>query len=103
MGFVSAVLKKTQDKLIPLVHPYIKPVRGESRHRKRYGRLPTLGILLERGDSDDEDVANTIEMQSFMARDFGARMAFARLTTRPVRELADEIDGIERFAARQAR
>ena len=27
MGFVSAVLKKTQDKLVPLVHPYVKLIR----------------------------------------------------------------------------
>jgi multimeric flavodoxin WrbA len=100
MGFVSAVLKKTQDKLVPLIHPYVTLIRGGSRHRKRYRRLPTLGLLLERGDADDEDVRNTVEMEAALARDFRARMAFARLTTRPVGEIADEIDGLQRVAAR---
>ena len=100
MGFVSAVLKKTQDKMIPLVHPYITLIRGESRHWKRYRRVPTLGLVLERGDADDEDVRNTIEMEAALARDFRARMAFARTTARPVEELADEIDRLQRVAAR---
>ncbi len=101
MGFVSAVLKKMQDKLIPLLHPYVQLVRGESRHRKRYRRSPALGLLLEPGeDADDEDVAVTVEMESFFARDLRARMAFSRLTTRPAEELADEIDCLQRVAAR---
>ena len=57
MGFPSADLKKVLDKLIPLLHPYIKLVNGESHHRKRYDRYPLLGLILERDvDTDDEDV-----------------------------------------------
>jgi multimeric flavodoxin WrbA len=100
MGFVSTVLKKMQDKLIPLIHPYITLIRGESRHWKRYRKLPTLALLLERGDADDEDIRNTIEMEAALARDTRVRMAFARMTTKPVEELADEIDGLQRVAAR---
>jgi multimeric flavodoxin WrbA len=100
MGFVSTVLKKTHDRLVPLILPYVKLIRGGSRHWKRYPKLPKFGLLLERGDADDEDVTNTIEMETALARDFQARMVFARLTTQPVKELADEIIGLERVAAR---
>ncbi len=100
MGFVSTVLKRAHDRLVPLIHPYIKLIRGESRHWKRYENLSKFGLVLERGDADDEDVTNTIEMEAAFARDLRTPMVFARLTTQPVKELANEIDGIERVAAR---
>ncbi len=36
MGFPSALLKKTGEKLIPLIHPYFAIDRGEVHHRARY-------------------------------------------------------------------
>lgn len=101
MGFISALLKKTQDKLIPLLHPYITLVRGESRHWKRYERYPVLGLLLDReADTDDEDLRLTEQMQSALALDLRTHLAFARLASQPARELADEIDRVQRLAAR---
>ena len=101
MGFISALLKKVQDKLIPIVHPYSELVRGKSRHRSRYDRYPVFGLLLDAGgDADDEDVSLTVEMESHMALNMRTYLAFARLATRSARELADEIDGTERLAAR---
>ena len=32
MGFTSALLKKTHEKLLPLVHPYLEFVQTEVRH-----------------------------------------------------------------------
>ena len=46
MGFTSALLKKMQDKLIPLVHPYIELVKKECHHKKRYEHYPKLSLLL---------------------------------------------------------
>ncbi len=101
MGFISALLKKVQDKLIPIVHPYVKLVRGESRHRKRYDRYHVIGLLLEpREDTDDDDIALTVEMQSAMALDLRTHLALARLVRTPPRELADEVDRAQRLATR---
>ena len=100
MGFVSALLKKMQDKLVPIIHPYIKLVRGESRHRRRYDRYPVLGLLLEvEADTDREDLELTVSMQSQFALDMRSRLAVARLVTQPVEELVSEIDGAQRLAA----
>jgi hypothetical protein len=56
-GMISADLKKAQERLIPLLHPYIQIVKGECHHRKRYTRYPDLGLILHKPDDhDDEDV-----------------------------------------------
>ena len=46
MGFTSALLKKVQDKLIPLLHPYIEFDQGECHHKKRYDCYPGLGLII---------------------------------------------------------
>lgn len=57
LGFPCAPLKNIQDRLIPLIHPYIELVEGECHHRKRYDRYPELGLFvgLEQ-DTDEEDL-----------------------------------------------
>ncbi len=57
-GFTSSLLKKTSDRLIPLIHPYIILIQGESHHKKRYDQYPDFALILEREpDTDDEDIA----------------------------------------------
>lgn len=57
LGFPSASMKKVQDRLIPLIHPYIELVEGECHHRKRYDRYPELGLFLGlEQDTDAEDL-----------------------------------------------
>lgn len=46
MGFVSANIKKVNDKMIPLLHPYIGIFNGECHHIKRYDQYPKLGLIL---------------------------------------------------------
>ncbi len=68
-GFVSSLLKKFLDRTIPVLHPYIKLQKGESHHRKRYSKYPSLAAVVDPGHgSDDEDVA--------VAGDFIERTAF---------------------------
>lgn len=56
-GFTSSALKKITDRLIVLLHPYIKLKNGESHHRKRYDRYPDFGLILQREpETDDEDI-----------------------------------------------
>ncbi len=57
MSFYSALLKKTIDKLIPLIHPHIIMIQGEMHHKPRYSRYPDYGLLLQKSaDTDDEDI-----------------------------------------------
>lgn len=46
MGFVSSHLKKVNDKMIPMVHPYIIIDKWECHHRKRYTHYPKMGLIL---------------------------------------------------------
>ena len=94
-GFTSALLKKTQDKLIPLLHPYIELVQGECHHKKRYDRYPGIGIILEKDpDTDDEDIAITTDMFHRFALNLKTELAFSLLTDQPVKEVKDAINRI---------
>ena len=93
MGFYSALLKKTTDKLIPLVHPYTVVDQGEAHHLARYEKYPLLGLLLQPGeDTDDEDIAIIREIHGRTALNFKSRVAFTKLTSDPIEEVAREID-----------
>lgn len=95
MGFVSALLKKTMDKLIPLIHPYFEVDQNEAHHRARYEHYPLVGLLLDKGvDSDDEDVAITTDIISRMALNMKSRLAFAKLTQDSIEEVAHAANGI---------
>lgn len=93
MGFVSSTLKKTCDRLIPLIHPYFDVVQGEVHHRKRYDRYPKLGLLLEQsGDADEEDIEITIRIFQRTAINMRSRLYFSALTSQPAPEVAHEIN-----------
>jgi hypothetical protein len=95
MGFVSALLKKTMDKLLPLIHPYFAVDQNEAHHRARYERYPLVGLLLDKGpDADDEDVAITTDLVGRMALNMKSRLAFAKLTQNSIEEVAHAADSI---------
>lgn len=41
-GSYSYQLKKALDRMIPLISPYFKKVKGEIHHRKRYSKYPAI-------------------------------------------------------------
>src|SRR6056297_1869813 len=41
-GSYSFQLKKALDRMIPLISPYFKKVKGEIHHKKRYSKYPFL-------------------------------------------------------------
>jgi len=91
-GFPSALLKKTMDKSIPLIHPYFVVDHNEAHHRARYARYPLLGLLLAKGeDADDEDVRIVTDIFSRTALNMKSRLAFSVLTDRPVEEITRAI------------
>lgn len=58
MGMYSALLKMFQDRMIPLIHPYIDIEDGESRHRERYPKYPESAVILEKGDATQSEIEN---------------------------------------------
>ncbi len=88
MGFVSSLAKKVQDKLIPLLHPYIEFDQGECHHLKRYDRYPKIGLILDRNpDTDDEDIEITSDMFRRFALNLKSELVFIRLTDQPIQEV----------------
>ena len=95
MGFTSSLLKKVQDKLIPLVHPYIELVNGECHHIKRYDRYPLIGLILAKGsDADAEDVEIITDMFRRFALNLKSKLAFSLLTEQSIREVKDAVNSI---------
>lgn len=95
MGFPSALLKKTGEKLIPLIHPYFVIDRGEVHHRARYDHYPQLGLILQRNaDTDDEDMDIITRIYERTALNLKSRLAFVRSTDTSIGEVVNEINSI---------
>lgn len=91
LGTVSALLKKAQDRFIPLAHPYIKVVEGECHHRHRYQKNADIGLIVgPTADDDEEDLR--IAREFFRRFSLNSRTAFRLFATTatPVKEAADE-------------
>jgi len=74
-GFTSGMLKRLQDRLIVLIHPYIEPKQGECHHRKRYDKYPDLALLLEKEkDTDDEDIQIVTDIYRRLAINFHSQL-----------------------------
>jgi len=57
LGYESALLKKVKDRLIPIVHPYIRVYKGEQHHLQRYTKSPNISVLLmKHDDTTSEDL-----------------------------------------------
>lgn len=75
MGFTSALLKHGQDKLIPLLLPYIEFVNKECHHQKRYEKYPNLGLLYQKmDDTSDADVQIIHQIYQRFAINFRAEL-----------------------------
>ena len=93
MGFTSALLKKVHDKLIPLIHPYFELVQNEVHHLARYDKYPLMGLLLEKDkDTDEEDIKIISDIYRRDAISFKTSFCFAKLTSDPIEEAANEIN-----------
>ncbi|MHA1954453.1 MAG: NAD(P)H-dependent oxidoreductase [Candidatus Heimdallarchaeaceae archaeon] len=53
-GGFSSEIKKMIERLLPLLQPGVNLINGESHHRKRYKRYPSL-IAIASTDKDDEE------------------------------------------------
>ncbi len=95
MGFMSALLKRANERFIPLIHPYIAFAEGECHHRRRYDRYPGLSILLHRGpDTDDDDISIITDIYKREAINFKTSLRCALLTDQSVSEVSHAIDAL---------
>ena len=95
MGYVSAVLKKFMDKIIPLLHPYLVEDQGEAHHQYRYAPedYPLGGLLLEKTPgTDEEDIEIISAIHARTSLNMKSRNAFTMLTESPVEEVANAIN-----------
>lgn len=92
LGATPAMVKMVQDRIIPLLHPYIQLVKGESHHKRRYSWRPTLSLVLDKS-YDDEDVA--LERKLYERLAINMRGTFGPLITTAddPKEAADETLG----------
>jgi hypothetical protein len=94
LGNVSGLTKKTQDRFIPLIHPYIELDRGECHHRRRYPKDFDIGLIVEAGPQDtEEDLAIVRQQHERLARNGRGRLRLFATTATPAQEVAHEALG----------
>jgi multimeric flavodoxin WrbA len=85
LGNVSALLKRVQDRFVPLVHPYITIQDGECHHRPRYAHEPDIGLIVGPAPADDEtDLAIVRTLFERYARNAHADLRFVATTATPL-------------------
>jgi multimeric flavodoxin WrbA len=53
LGFISHKMKNIVDRLIPLILPYTKIYKGESRHKRRYKKCWKIGLVYSGNGNKD--------------------------------------------------
>jgi len=92
MGFPSELLKRANDKHLPLIHPYMEVDQGEAHHLKRYARYPRLGLLLgKEPDTDERDLQIVTDIYCRTALNLKTRLEFSLTTDTPVTDLVRRI------------
>ncbi|OHD55620.1 MAG: hypothetical protein A2Y33_13375 [Spirochaetes bacterium GWF1_51_8] len=96
MGYPSSLLKKTMDKLIPLVHPYAMVYKKEMHHKKRYQKdYPSIAILFQKeNDTDEDDIRILRVLFDRLGINFHSDVKRLFLTETSPMEAADEINRI---------
>jgi multimeric flavodoxin WrbA len=93
MGFTTELLKRACDKHLPLIHPYMVVDHGEGHHRKRYGRYPRVGLLVEKeSQTDARDLEIVTDIHLRTALNLKTRLEFCLTTETPVEEIARRIE-----------
>ncbi|MCF8334924.1 MAG: NAD(P)H-dependent oxidoreductase [Bacteroidales bacterium] len=100
-GFIPYKTKTAIERLIPLLHPYIKLVNGECHHRKRYPYYPDMGIILKKeSDTEEEDLQINKDIFGRVALNFHSQVRFFEtIDSKPPETIAYEIDDIQRITA----
>jgi multimeric flavodoxin WrbA len=78
MGFVASLLKRANDRMIPLVLPYVDVVDGECHHPMRYKPFD-LALVVERGDASAEEVTATVQIYRRLAKNMAGKLAWSKV------------------------
>jgi len=87
-GFISALLKRFTDRLIPLVLPYFTILEEEIHHVPRYEKRPLLGVMLFTGeDTDKEDLEIILDVYRRNSLNLSTDLAFFKAFDRKRKEI----------------
>ena len=82
MGFVASLLKRANDRVIPILLPYIDVMRGECHHLLRYHALD-VALVVERGDATAEELAATERIYKRLAKNMSGKFAWFKVVDAP--------------------
>ncbi len=100
MGHVSALLKKTHDKLLPIFLPYFTTIEGEIHHPLRYGRSPDMAVIADRNGADDEDMTLVERAYRRLSLNLHDTLRCFSTTDTPVEEVLDALAADKRIPQR---
>jgi len=91
MGFVSPLLKRAQERLLPILHPFMQIVAGEVHHRLRYDRYPRIALVHGHLDCDGEDARILEDIYRAVALETHVSLALTASTEEAPEEVARAI------------
>lgn len=102
MGFVASLLKRANDRIVPVVLPYVAVKDGECHHTMRYHPFD-LALIVERGDATAEELAATERIYARLAKNVLGKLAWFKVVeagnceavidhTRPQKEQSHALD-----------
>jgi multimeric flavodoxin WrbA len=95
MGFTSALLKKANDKLIPLIRYNMELVDNEYHHVARYPAYPYTSLILgKEEETDEEDLEIITEIYRRDAINLKSELKFVKTTDNTIEEVVNEINRI---------
>jgi multimeric flavodoxin WrbA len=80
-GFMTSYTKKTMDRMIPLVLPYIELFNEECHHPQRYENNPVMGIIVFDENSEQEAVDLTFSSMDRLNLNFHGKRVFKKLVS----------------------
>jgi multimeric flavodoxin WrbA len=78
MGFVTSLLKRANDRVLPTLLPYVRVVGGECHHPPRYQGFD-VALLVERRDATDEELAATVRLYARLAKNTSGKLAWSKV------------------------
>lgn len=87
MGFVSSLLKKANDRMIPLAHPFLRMDENRMAHYHRYDTDLKAGLIIGSNGSIDPEEREIVDKVYRW-------MDFIKTTQELVEEVADEINNL---------
>jgi len=88
MGFVSPLLKRCQERLLPLLHPYVRLVQGEVHHRLRYAHYPRIALVHGDEGCDEEDARILTDIYRAVALETETKLALVASAAMAPEEVA---------------